>query len=78
LQLKIAAAPLIERTVSARPLWREVAPRRDQVCLGLVKRDWDYGLAYYAGAPLPPCSAAPRPWEVAAATPDGAVLRPRP
>ncbi|MBS1853789.1 MAG: glycosyltransferase family 39 protein [Acidobacteria bacterium] len=77
LELKTAAAPAIERTVSARPLWREIAPLGGQVCLGDVKRDWDYGLAYYAGSPLPRCDAGPKPWEIVPAARDGADLRPK-
>jgi 4-amino-4-deoxy-L-arabinose transferase-like glycosyltransferase len=78
LQLKIAAAPLIERNVSARTLWREIQPRAHDVCLAGVKRDWDYGLAWYAGFRLPPCDVEPKPWQVAPALPDGAILQPKP
>ena len=76
LQLKMVAGPRIDSSVSARSLWKEVAPRRDQVCLGQVKRDWDYGLAYYAGVRLPACEQQPEPWEVVPAPSDGAQLRP--
>jgi hypothetical protein len=48
------------------------------VCLAGVKRNWDYGLAYYVGARLPECHMEARPWEVAPAPRDGAVLRPKP
>jgi hypothetical protein len=76
LQLKIVAAPRIDAMVSARSLWRMAAPHRDRVCLGDVKRDWDYGLAYYAGYRLPRCEERAEPWEVVPAPPDGAELRP--
>jgi 4-amino-4-deoxy-L-arabinose transferase-like glycosyltransferase len=77
LQLKMMAAPALDRTVSARSLWREVAPHRTEVCLGDVKRDWEYGLAYYAGGPLPECSEDDKSWEVTPEPQDGAVLRPK-
>ena len=55
-----------------------MAAHRDEVCLADVKRDWDYGLACYAGSRLPQCEEQPQAWEVAPDSPDGAVLRPAP
>jgi hypothetical protein len=78
LQLKVVAAPALDRSVSARALWRDVAPHRGEVCIGEVKRDWDYGLAYYGGGPLPECAEQDKAWEVVADHPDGAALRPKP
>jgi hypothetical protein len=59
--LKRAAAPELDRTVSARALWREVSGRADEVCVHQIERNWRYGLNYYSGTPLPECSGAARP-----------------
>src|SRR5262249_58481750 len=70
-----STAPEIDRTVSARPLWQQAAPHRNEVCLNGIKRDWEYGLAYYASAPIATCDASPQPWEIANGPNDTAVLR---
>jgi len=70
--LKSTVAPVLDNSVSARVLWRQIEPRRTEVCLGAVKRDWDYGLAYYAGARLPTCAGELRQLEIA---PDGDAVR---
>ena len=58
--LKAAALPAIEELVSARPLWRQIAARRDEVCVESMHRSWRYGLNYYSVTPLPDCDAEPR------------------
>ena len=58
---KAEALPAADRLASARPLWRSIEDRAAEVCLDRVKRDFAYGLAYYAGQPLPDCSAQARP-----------------
>ena len=70
-----STAPEIDRTVSARSLWQQVAPHRNEVCLNGAKRDWEYGLAYYAGAPIPICDTSPQSWEIANGPNDTAVFR---
>ncbi len=62
--LKRVAAPELDRTVSARALWRQVSGRANEVCVGQIERNWRYGLNYYSGTPLPECSLEPRPWWV--------------
>lgn len=62
--IQLSAAPVLDQIVSARGLWRKAAPYRGQVCIGRLHRAWRYGLAYYAGAPLPDCEAAPRPFVI--------------
>ena len=57
--VKASIAPEADRVASARTLWRQIDGRAADVCVELLYRDWDYGLNYYAGAPLPQCSAAP-------------------
>jgi 4-amino-4-deoxy-L-arabinose transferase-like glycosyltransferase len=65
--LKGVAAPELDRTVSARPLWRRISGRPDEVCVDRIERNWRYGLNYYSGTPLPECSAEARPWWVSQA-----------
>ncbi len=65
--LKAVATPQLDRGVSARGLAREIGGRRDEVCVGNVKRDWEYGLDYYLVTQLPHCESAPRRWRVEAA-----------
>jgi len=62
--LKIAAAPELNRTASARELWSEIAAHSGQVCVSDVGRNWRYALNYYSVTPLPDCSAQPRPLHV--------------
>jgi len=59
--LKRVAAPELDRTVSARALWREISGRADEVCVDQIERNWRYGLNYYSGTPLPECSDEPKP-----------------
>lgn len=57
--LKAVALPVIDRRVSVRAFWREHG--NPTACLGGVKRDWEYGLNYYAERRLPVCIAEQRP-----------------
>ncbi len=59
--LKKEAFPRLEQQVSARPLWRGIALRRAEICMGNMERRWRYGLNYYAVKPLPDCLVAPKP-----------------
>ncbi len=70
--------PLIDRAYSARPLWREIATRADQVCIAQMYRSWRYGLNYYSGTPLPDCAQSPRPLTVTQAPGQPPVLRAAP
>lgn len=56
-----AAYPALDRTVSARGVWREIEDRAAHVCVGDVNRGWRYNLNYYSDIPLPACAGAPRP-----------------
>jgi 4-amino-4-deoxy-L-arabinose transferase-like glycosyltransferase len=62
--LKLIDLPAIDRAYSARPLWREIAARRDSVCIQSMHRSWRYGLNYYSVMPLPDCSQSPRHFQV--------------
>lgn len=61
---KVTLLPFLDRSVSARQLWRQLAPRREQVCVEPVHRAWRYGLNYYSVEPLPACDEAQRPLRV--------------
>jgi len=76
--LKTSATPELERTVSARGLWREIGGRAGEVCMGNVKRDWEYGLNYYSVTPLPACEKQPRALQVVPGPGGRAYLRPAP
>ncbi len=73
--LKLLDLPAIDQAYSARPLWREIADRRGQVCIESMHRSWRYGLNYYSVTPLPDCSQSPRPIEVMQAPAHSPVLR---
>ena len=53
---KIAVLPALDRTYSVREFWRANASRIEHACLEDVRRDWAYGLNYYAGRALPECT----------------------
>jgi 4-amino-4-deoxy-L-arabinose transferase-like glycosyltransferase len=62
--LKIVDGPILDQRVSARATWREVATHSDDVCVGALRRDWIYGLNYYAGRALPSCDEDPKPLQI--------------
>jgi 4-amino-4-deoxy-L-arabinose transferase-like glycosyltransferase len=53
--LKDMVYPVLDREVSARGLWREIKALPGTVCDAGVNREWQYGLAFYRGAPIPSC-----------------------
>ncbi len=57
--VKAAVAPKADRVASVRTMWRQIESRAADVCIERLDRDAQYGLDYYAGAPLPACSTAP-------------------
>lgn len=57
--LKHAVYPILDRTVSARALWRSLAVDRDKICDAGLHRNWEYGLAFYNDGPIPACSGGP-------------------
>lgn len=63
---KLGAFPLLDRQVSVRGFWRA---NRDQIAHACfepdVRREWQYGLNYYAGHALPDCRSGQAP-EIAA------------
>src|ERR1019366_8095742 len=76
--VKTAATPQLERHVSARGLWREIGGRAGEVCIGNVKRDWQYGLNYYSVTPLPDCEKQPKALQVLPGPGGRAYLEPAP
>ena len=72
--LKVATLPELDRAASARGLWRQIEPRAAEVCIGDVKRDWQYGLNYYSVTPLPNCSQNPEAWRLVRAPGDRVAL----
>ncbi|HEX4232136.1 MAG TPA: phospholipid carrier-dependent glycosyltransferase [Bryobacteraceae bacterium] len=61
--LKHAVDPVLDRSVSARGLWRSLDTERDKICDAGLHRNWEYGLAFYNHGPIPACSG--RPGEIA-------------
>jgi 4-amino-4-deoxy-L-arabinose transferase-like glycosyltransferase len=60
LWMEATTFPVLDRTVSARGVWSQVAGRASEVCVGQVSRSWRYNLNYYSGSPLPECGEARR------------------
>jgi hypothetical protein len=54
--LKHIAYPVLDRKVSARGLWRDIKALPGTVCDVGLDREWQYGLAFYRGSPVPHCS----------------------
>ena len=56
--LKFAALPVLDQRYSVRAFWRTHAQQLEaaDICVKDVRREWVYGLNYYAGRPLPECS----------------------
>jgi 4-amino-4-deoxy-L-arabinose transferase-like glycosyltransferase len=55
--LKIVCFPVLDRTVSARGVWRQIEHSRGTICSDWLDRHWVYGLALYRGAPYPDCNS---------------------
>jgi 4-amino-4-deoxy-L-arabinose transferase-like glycosyltransferase len=62
--LKKVAEPDLDRTVSARELWQQIAPRAAGVCIDWLPRKMQYSLDYYSTVPLPDCVHHPKPIEL--------------
>ena len=59
LWIKIDTLPFADEAATARPIWRQVQPVSDRICVKDIPRDWRYGLNYYSEKPLPDCWQAP-------------------
>ena len=58
--VKRTTFPMLDDRVSVRAFWRANQTRAAEACLDNVRRDWVYGLNYYAGHALAECGAASR------------------
>jgi hypothetical protein len=47
--------PVLDQRYSVREFWRANAAQIQASCVKDVRREWVYGLNYYAGRPLPEC-----------------------
>jgi 4-amino-4-deoxy-L-arabinose transferase-like glycosyltransferase len=60
-----ATLPEIDRSVSARGLWKSIQPHANETCAGAsLHRALRYGLNYYAPSPLPDCELRPMAYRV--------------
>jgi len=58
---KIALLPVLDQRYSVRGFWRENSGQiASDACVKDVRRDWVYGLNYYAGHALPECAGEAR------------------
>jgi 4-amino-4-deoxy-L-arabinose transferase-like glycosyltransferase len=76
--LEVTTYPVLDRTVSARGVWREIQSRSGDVCVGDVNRGWRYNLNYYSGSPLPACREQARPIRIELGPSGAAVIFPAP
>jgi 4-amino-4-deoxy-L-arabinose transferase-like glycosyltransferase len=53
--VKLNTFPILDERVSVRGFWRANRAQAVNACLDDVRRDWEYGLNYYADRPLPEC-----------------------
>ena len=58
--LKTQVFPALDEVAGARAVWKEAAPRANEVCVGDVRRHVEYGLDFYADGALTPCGDRPR------------------
>jgi len=62
---KATTLPPLDRDVSVRSFWRAHRAAINAACVAAeLRRDWVYGLNYYAGHPLPSCSDTPLPNQI--------------
>ena len=55
--LKNVAYPILDREVSARGSWKNIRTVRGTICDAWAGRNWIYGLSFYRGALIPPCTS---------------------
>jgi len=53
--LKLQTLPVLDETVSARGLWREIREKSPALCDGGTNREWLYGIEFYRGTSIPYC-----------------------
>lgn len=62
--LKRQVYPQLDEQVSVRGTWRRIEQRATSTCGENLHRAWDYGFAYYRGAPFPPCTGGTYDWRL--------------
>jgi 4-amino-4-deoxy-L-arabinose transferase-like glycosyltransferase len=62
--LKVRSEGELARIASAKELAEQVRRHAGEVCAGALKRDWQYGLYYYAESVLPSCDTKPLRFQV--------------
>jgi 4-amino-4-deoxy-L-arabinose transferase-like glycosyltransferase len=70
--------PALDRLVSARMFWRQIAGRANEVCVEEANRGWLCNLNYYSGLPLPACGEESRPLQLRQAPGGAPTLAPWP
>ena len=55
IHLKHIAYPVLDQKVSVRGLWRDIKGLPGAICDAGLDREWQYGLAFYRGSPVPHC-----------------------
>ncbi|MGH9612165.1 MAG: hypothetical protein ACRD4E_12260 [Bryobacteraceae bacterium] len=68
---KFAVLPVLDQRYSVRAFWSANAAQIQGACIKDVRRDWAYGLNYYAGRALPECSGPLIPPQVQVVVVDG-------
>ncbi|MBV9084397.1 MAG: hypothetical protein JOZ62_17115, partial [Acidobacteriaceae bacterium] len=62
--LKAACYPVLDRSDSARGLWREIEGISAELCDAGTNRDWIYGLNFYRGSAIPECRSSAAHFEI--------------
>ncbi len=62
--VKQVASPALDRAASARTFWKQIASRRDSICVQSIRRNFEYGLNYYSAVSLPECASHPAPLHI--------------
>jgi 4-amino-4-deoxy-L-arabinose transferase-like glycosyltransferase len=60
-EVKSSIFPVLDQQASPRGFWREIASQSNEVCDAGLHRSWQYGLAFYRGALIPPCGQKSEP-----------------
>ena len=57
LYLKLESFPVMDKLVSPRGLWRDIASKSESLCDAGTNREWLYGLNFYRGKAIPVCGS---------------------
>jgi hypothetical protein len=59
--------PILDQRVSARRVWKQIEPFSKEICDAGTNRDWIYGLDFYRGSAILPCSEHPARFQIRSA-----------